>query len=197
MRGGWLWLGALALLWGCASQGPKTLEAASAGAGAENHEVGGAKARGAETTRYIDRELGFEIERPGDGWAFSPGHEGPEGITIPVIVVHAETGAQVVVQIAPEVAPPMAFADRLAVGLRTKPGFTTSVPEPTESGSSFRFSMGDAILGTVGISSAAGRLYVLLGTWPKDAPDAVAKEVFQIVASLKTMTLHEASLRSP
>ncbi|HEY0840656.1 MAG TPA: hypothetical protein VGD74_10760, partial [Vulgatibacter sp.] len=38
-------------------------------------------------TRWVDAELGFEIERPGgDEWDFSPGHEAPEGIVVPVIV---------------------------------------------------------------------------------------------------------------
>lgn len=145
------------------------------------------------STRWVDSDLGFEIERPGGSdWDFSPGHEAPEGIVVPVIVVHAATGAQVVVQVAPDVAPAQEFAERLAVGLRSKPGFTTSVPEPTRKGSAFHFAMGDSILGSVGITGGGGRLYVLLGTWPTSAPPTVERDIHLIMASLKTVALHEA-----
>lgn len=144
-------------------------------------------------TRWIDSELGFEIERPdGDEWEFAPGHAAPEGIVVPVIVLHVATGAQVVVQVAPDVAPAQEFAERLAVGLRSKPGFETTVPEPTRKGSAFRFTMGDSVLGSVGITGSGGRLYVLLGTWPASAPTAVERDVHLIMASLKTVVFHEA-----
>ncbi|HWV39330.1 MAG TPA: hypothetical protein VN033_12750 [Vulgatibacter sp.] len=147
-------------------------------------------------TRWVDSDLGFEIERPpGDEWEFTPGHDAPEGIVVPVIVLHLATGAQVVVQVAPDVAPAQEFAERLAVGLRSKPGFETTVPEPTRKGSAFRFTMGDTILGSVGITGNGGRLYVLLGTWPASAPPTVERDVHLIMASLKTVVLHEARAR--
>ncbi|HEY0839083.1 MAG TPA: hypothetical protein VGD74_02750, partial [Vulgatibacter sp.] len=99
---------------------------------------------------------------------------------------------QVVVQVAPDVAPAQEFAERLAVGLRSKPGFVTSVPEPTRRGSAFHFSMNDEVLGSVGIVGDGGRLYVLLGTWPTTAPPTVERDVHLIMGSLKTSSLHEA-----
>ncbi len=217
MRRGWAGLWAVALLAGCASSRP-SLEAAprdEVAAGPAVDEAGdsappgeaaveapweaGEPGAGGEAfagTRFVDRELGFEIVRPdGEAWRFSPGHEAPEGIVVPVVVLHTETGAQVVVQIAPEVAPAQEFAERLAVGLRTKPGFTTTVPEPTRSGSAFAFTMGSSIQGRVGITSTDGRLYVLLGTWPTSAPHSVARDVSAIMGSLKIAVLHDASVR--
>ena len=144
-------------------------------------------------TRWVDSDLGFEIERPdGNEWEFTPGHEAPEGIVVPVIVLHVATGAQVVVQVAPDVAPAQEFAERLAVGLRSKPGFETTVPEPSHKGSSFRFTMGDSIFGSVGITGSGGRLYVLLGTWPASAPSTVERDIHLIMSSLKTVVLHHA-----
>jgi len=190
-------LGVALLVSGCASDPAARMETSSAAQVQEDGQApGGAGGDAFAVKRYVDRDLGFEIERPeGEEWAFAAGHEAPEGILIPVVVLHAGTGAQVVVQIAPEVAPPMTFAERLAVGLRSKPGFTTSVPEATRRGSAFRFAMGDAILGTVDITSNSGRLYVLLGTWPSDAPESVARDVRSIVDSLRTVVFHEAELR--
>ncbi|AKU91339.1 putative lipoprotein [Vulgatibacter incomptus] len=156
-------------------------------------DPGGAK-RVEEGIRFVDRELGFEIQRPaGSEWSFAHGHEAPGGIQVPVIVSHAATGAQVVVQVAPQVAPAQEFAERLAVGLRTKQGFTTTVPEATANGSNFLFSLGDQIHGRVAVIASDDRLYVLLGTWPASAPSNVARDVDAIMRSLRTAVITEAT----
>lgn len=141
---------------------------------------------------------GFEISRPdGGGWQFTSGHEAPEGILVPVVVLHPATGSQVVVQVTPDVASPAEFADRLAVGLRSKPGFSTTVPASSRDGhaSEFEFALGRDVFGRVGILDARdGRLFVLLATWPASAPEEVVLDVDAIMRSLKPLQMGQAAL---
>lgn len=185
---------AAVLLAGCA--GSRASGAGSATGIAEVDE--GEEVRtAAGVERFVDAEAGFEIARPaGDAWIFAPGHQAPEGILVPVVVLHPATGAQVVVQVTPDVASPLEFAERLAVGLRSKPGFTTSVPVRSGDGSSsgFSFSLGQEVFGRVGILDASdGRLFVLLATWPSSAPERVVEEVEAIMASLRPFSLRPSS----
>lgn len=141
-----------------------------------------------KTQRWASVEHAFEIHRPsGDGWHFASGHVGPAGIEIPVVVRHLATGAQVVVQIAPEVAPALEFAERLAFGLTERHGFATTAPQRRgERSAEFLFTA-DGVFGRVGIVREEGRLFVLLGTWPSDAPEEVAKDVEVIMRSLRAL----------
>ena len=141
---------------------------------------------------YADPALGFEITRPrGDAWKFTAGDaSGISGaVAVPVIVAHRATGAQVVVQVAPAVATPLQFASRLTSGLRSRPGFTTTEVEPiplADGAVGFAFTMGDQVAGRVAVvSGGSGRVYVLLATWPQDAPPAVISGVDEIVRSLR------------
>ncbi|MBS2028234.1 MAG: hypothetical protein JST54_10045 [Deltaproteobacteria bacterium] len=145
---------------------------------------------------YADPALGFEIARPrGDAWKFTPGEtSGTTGaVAVPVIVAHRASGAQVVVQVAPAVATPIQFATRLTSGLRSRPGFTTTEVEPiplAEGAVGFAFTMGDQVAGRVAVvSGSSGKVYVLLATWPQDAPPAVISGVDEIVRSLHTTTI--------
>ncbi len=147
---------------------------------------------------FVDPQLGFEIKRPaGEAWQFSAGHAAAEGIAVPLVIVHQETGAQVVVQVAPTVASPDEFAARLALGLSTKPGFTTSLPVPTQAGgTSFQFALGDLVFGKVRIQEAdGGRTFVLLATWPANAPEQIVADVEQILGSLKPTGAQAVALR--
>jgi hypothetical protein len=142
--------------------------------------------------RYVDPALGFEIARPrGDAWSFTAGEGGTatDSVAVPVIVAHRSTGAQVVVQVAPAVATPIQFAQRLTSGLRSRPGFTTTDVEPialADGAVGFAFTMGDQVAGRVAVvGGASGKVYVLLATWPQDAPPSVITGVDEIVRSLK------------
>jgi len=185
----------LAGLGGCAGSGAQQGPVGRSVAALE--EGGAARAMGA-VERFVDAQAGFEITRPGgDAWQFAPGHEAPEGILVPVVVLHPATGSQVVVQVTPEVAGPQEFAERLAVGLRSKPGFTTTVPtnSPDGSRSGFSFSLGDEVHGRVGILTPHdGRLFVLLATWPSGAPESVVEDVDAIMASLRPFAVGTAAL---
>ncbi len=142
-----------------------------------------------EGQRYVDPRLDFEISRPAGDWLFTPGQPLTEGIAVPVIVAHPQSGAQVVVQIAPAVASPGELAMRLEHGLRARPGFSPGAPAPlegTDDGVGFPFTMGDAVTGRVAILSGTGRVFVLLATWPTASPPAIVRGVNAIVHSLKT-----------
>lgn len=170
-----------------------TLGACShASSNAPGHGVSGASADEKNGLTYIDPALGFEISRPhGDAWRFSPGEGGSavESVAVPVVIAHRATGAQVVVQVAPAVATPSQFARRLTSGLRSRPGFTTTEIEPipiADGAVGFAFTMGDQVAGRVAVVGGnTGKVYVLLATWPQDAPPAVISGVDEILRSLK------------
>lgn len=170
---------AILFLWGCAGAQPRPEAAAEA----------------ASQNRFVSFDFGFEIERPpGEGWSFTEGKEAPEGIAIPVTVVHEATGSQVVVQVAPDVAPITEFALRLAHGLGENYGFTTTQPTRVAANRmEFRFSVEDRVLGRVGLRQEKGKIFVLLGTWPKEAPRGVIAEVRAIMESLRPVMVLEGS----
>jgi hypothetical protein len=92
------------------------------------------------------------------------------------------------------VAAPLEFAERLAVGLRSKPGFETTVPASSADGShsGFSFQLGDEVDGRVGITDTRdGRLFVLLATWPTNASAELIREVDGIMESLRPMRAEE------
>lgn len=165
-----------------------------ANSSAAGHGYAGAQA-GADDRAglvYTDPALGFEISRPkDDAWHFTPGEGGSaeDSVAVPVVISHKGTGAQVVVQVAPAVATPAQFARRLTSGLRARPGFTTTEIEPVaiaDGAVGFAFTMGDQVAGKVAVVGGnAGKVYVLLATWPQDAPPAVIAGVDEILRSLK------------
>jgi hypothetical protein len=188
MRGIWGVVGALALAAvGCTHVQVGSPTAAQARAEPPAPEV---------TPLYADPALGFEISRPlGDAWRFTSGDADPEGgmVAVPVIVAHRATGAQVVVQVAPAVATPDEFAARLTSGLRSRPGFTTTEITPDgqlTNAVGFAFTMGDSVAGRVVVLNGqdTSHVYVLLATWPQDAPPSVIAGVDEILRSMKTTT---------
>ncbi|MBF5042560.1 MULTISPECIES: hypothetical protein [Myxococcaceae] len=187
-RGGLVALGALVGLTGCSSARP--LQRASP-AGAPS--VGAAAAAAATTpARYVDEVLGFEISRPSAEWQLDETDERtPEGLVIPVILRNRATGAQVVLQVAPAVATPAQFAERLTDGLRTQPGFTTTDPEPlplSDSAVGFHFTMGEAVHGKVAVlDGGEDRVFMMMATWPASAPAAVLASVDAIIGSVHAL----------
>lgn len=142
--------------------------------------------------RYVDPELGFEIVRPQGGWALDANDElSLEGVTIPVVMRHKESGAQVVVQVAPATSSTIQFAERLNEGLKSQPGFSTTDPEPlkySDSAVGFNFGMGQKVSGRVAVMEGnSGRVYLILATWPNDAPAVVATNIEQIFGSLRLL----------
>jgi len=139
----------------------------------------------------VDADQGFEIVRPEGNWQFEANVEPSpaEGVTIPVVLRHRDTGAQVVVQIAPALATPTQFAERLNLGLRKFAGFTASDLEPlpiSDDAVGFRFSMGDKLLGRIAVRQGSkGKMFMMLATWPVDASTGVSSDVDEIFASLR------------
>jgi hypothetical protein len=146
----------------------------------------------ASERRYVDEELGFEISRPSGDWQLEQTDERtPEGLVIPVILRNRASGAQVVLQVAPAVATPTQFAERLTVGLRTQPGFTTTDPEPlplSDSAVGFRFTMGEAVQGKVAVlDGGEDRVFMMMATWPSRAPAGVQESVDAIIGSVHAL----------
>lgn len=133
-------------------------------------------------SRYVDEDLGFEIVRPSMEWLLDETDEqSPEGLRIPVVLRHRVSGAQMVLQVAPAVATPSQFAERLTEGLRAQPGFTTSDPEPialSDSAVGFDFQVGEGVRGRVAVREGSpGRIFMMLATWPASAPGDVPRSV--------------------
>jgi len=189
-KGGW-WVVAAAMAAGCAGQ-KQQLKAAPAVAKAEVAQAAVATAVAPGSRRYVDTELGFEISRPDGNWQLDANDQmSSEGLVIPLVMRHSETGAQVVLQVAPAVATPSQFAERLTAGLRGQPGFITTDPEPlplTESSVGFDFAVADKVQGRVAVlEGGPGQVFLVMATWPSDAPKEVTGSVDRIFSSLKAV----------
>ncbi len=189
------WVVAAALVAGCAAQ-HKEIAAGTGGAGSEG-TVAAAASR-----RYIDPELGFEISRPDGTWQLDAGEHGTsDGLVIPVVLRHGPSGAQVILQIAPAVASPAEFAERLTAGLRRQPGFVAGDPEPvplSDNSVGFTFAVGDTVSGRVAIlGGGAGQVFLIMATWPTGAPDEISRNVDQIFSSLQLVPRVPQARRGP
>jgi hypothetical protein len=144
-----------------------------------------------EGDRYVNPQLGFELARPERNWQLDPTEEAAsqEGKSIPVVLRHAESGAQVFIHVAPAIATPTQYAERLNFGLRSYPGFTTSDPEPlplSDDAVGFSFAMGDKVQGRVAVrEGGSGQVFTLMATWPSDASQGLMSEVDQIFGSVR------------
>ena len=188
-RGSWL-LAAVLVVSGCATQkaSQKTADATTGSATAAPRGLGGSGQAG--TAKWVDEALGFEVTRPSDAWRLDvTSDHTEEGIATPVVMRNSETGAQVVIQVAPAVATPVQFAERLTEGMRSHPGFETSDPEPvplSDSAVGFRFAMGEKVLGRVAVREGAqGRVLMMLATWPNGATESALAGVDQIFQSVQ------------
>jgi hypothetical protein len=147
-----------------------------------------------ESRRYVDQTLGFELTQPGGEWLLDETDEQtPEGLAIPVVLRHRSSGAQMVLQVAPAVASPIQFAERLTMGLRSQPGFVTSDPEPlplSDSAVGFQFAVGDNVRGRVVVrDGSAGHVFMMLATWPAAAPDDVPETVNALFESVHPLPM--------
>ncbi|CAM3497282.1 hypothetical protein G4177_11145 [Corallococcus sp. ZKHCc1 1396] len=154
------------------------------------------------TRRYVDEDLGFEIVRPTAEWQLDETNERtPEGLAIPVILRHRVSGAQVVLQVAPGVATPTQFAERLTQGLRQQPGFTTTDPQPialSDSAVGFDFQVGDGVRGKVAVREGnGGRVLMMLATWPTELSEDVTGSVDELMAGVRPLPEPSVAVRTP
>lgn len=182
-RMGILGWGLVVLCTACGSSRPSVVKAP---ASPEDQATGGSGFAGEQhstTRRYVDEDLGFEIVRPTAEWQLDETEEQntPDGLAIPVVLRHRTSGAQVVLQVAPAVATPIQFAERLNQGLREQPGFVASDPEPlplSETAVGFNFQVGEGVHGRVAVTEGSpGRVFMMLATWPATAPEDVSQSV--------------------
>lgn len=178
IRRGWVF--AVLVATGCAT---------ARGTGGSGPPSAGAPVRTSGSV-YLDSTLGFQIGRPSDSWQLdATGEVTPDGLSIPVVLRHPESGAQVVLQVVPAVATPTEMAERLTDGLREYPGFSATDPEPLrmrEGAVGFAFQMGDQVRGRVAVCEGGrGQMFMMLAAWPRGAEARVAAAVEQIFSSLR------------
>ncbi|RYZ36904.1 MAG: hypothetical protein EOO71_30085 [Myxococcaceae bacterium] len=170
-------------------------EPGTGGSGVEDASVA------STTRRYVDEDLGFEIVRPTAEWQLDETNERtPEGLAIPVILRHRVSGAQVVLQVAPGVATPTQFAERLTQGLRQQPGFTTTDPQPialSDNAVGFDFQVGDGVRGKVAVREGnGGRVLMMLATWPTELSEDVTVSVDELMAGVRPLPEPSVAVRA-
>jgi hypothetical protein len=190
---GW---GLVALCTACSGAKQAVREPADPGTGGSG-AVAREQSLGADESgprRYVHQALGFELTQPGGDWLLDETEEQtPEGLAIPVVLRHRTSGAQVVLQVAPAVASPIQFAERLTMGLRSQPGFVTTDPEPlalSDSAVGFDFAVGDNVRGRVVVRDGSpGHVFMMLATWPTSAPDDVPRTVNALFESVHPLPI--------
>jgi hypothetical protein len=100
----------------------------------------------------------------------------------------------VVLQVAPAVATPVQYAERLNQGLRDQPGFVASDPQPiplSDSAVGFDFQVGEGVRGRVAVTEGSpGRVFMMLATWPAGAPEDVAQSVEELFSAVRPFPEH-------
>ncbi|QDE98783.1 hypothetical protein [Myxococcus xanthus] len=187
----WVW-GLLALTTACGGARQTVKHEGTGGSGPAPSAEAASEDGRSTTRRYVDEDLGFEIIRPTADWQLDETNERtPEGLAIPVILRHNVSGAQVVLQVAPAVASPTQFAERLTEGLRQHPGFTTTDPEPiplSDTAVGFDFQVGDGVHGKVAVREGIpGRVLMMLATWPAQAAADVPQSVDALIQGVRPL----------
>lgn len=150
----------------------------------------------ATSRRYVDEDLGFEIVRANAEWQLAEREDQrtPDGLSIPVVLRHRKTQAEVVLQVAPAVASPVQFAERLNAGLREQPGFVATELEPlalSDSAVGFHFEVaqeGQSVRGRVAVTEGGrGHVFMMLATWPVDAPEGVSQSVEALFGAVRPL----------
>ncbi len=150
----------------------------------------------APSRRYVDEDLGFEIVRATTEWQLTEREEerSAEGLSIPVVLRHRMSHAEVVLQVAPAVASPVQFAERLNAGLREQPGFVATELEPlplSDSAVGFHFEVaqdGKSMRGRVAVTEGSpGHVFMMLATWPVDAPEGVSQSVEALFGAVRPL----------
>jgi hypothetical protein len=170
------------------TQAPQEVRASQATASASPGQGQHVAAR-----RYVDEDLGFEIVRPTAEWQLdeTENQDAPDGMAIPVVLRHRTSGAQVVLQVAPAVATPVQFAERLNEGLKEQPGFVASDPQPlplSDSAVGFDFQVEGGVRGRVAVTEGSpGRVFMMLATWPEGSPEDVSRSVEALFGAVRPL----------
>lgn len=150
---------------------------------------------------YKDPKLGFAVVRPSSDWELEANEFfTEEGISVPLMLRHAPSGSQVVLQIAPDVASPTEYARRMTEGLQGQAGFRTSDVEPiplTDASVGFFFTLGEDVLGRVAIREGSpGSIFMVMATWPNGASEEVIDSIDSIIASIQPVITPQFAKRA-
>ena len=112
----------------------------------------------------------------------------PDGGSIPLVISQAAKKAQVIVQVAPRVATAQEISTDLRDKLDEHPdieaGKSQSLQKGAEESYGFGFTAEGERAGRVAVVEGGDRLFVVIGSWPANADDALKKEVNGIFDSL-------------
>lgn len=143
--------------------------------------------------RYVDSQLGFELIRPTGSWRLSITNDpGEDGLVVPITLQHG-SGATVVLQIAPAIATPFEYAERLTRGMQNELGAITGGLEAlglSEDAVGFSFHLEAGVIGRVAVrEGGTGSVFMLLATWPSSVTREVTEGVDAIFASVRPVDL--------
>lgn len=189
--GGCRWMGvALGALvaWGCT--GSRSAQEGTGGSGPVTI-VREAPDEDRAAQRYVNEGLRFELSHPSPEWQLTEsGASGVDGMVVPVTLQH-ESGATIVLQIAPARASSLEYAERLTAGMQRELGAQTFGLEPlglSADAVGFRFQMDVGVRGRVAVRTGAeAQVYMLLATWPNTAEERIAEQVDAIFSSLQPL----------
>ena len=138
---------------------------------------------------WIDPQDAFALERPeGERWSFRAGAQGPDGVTLPLLAVSPESGAEVIVQAAERVSSMRGLAQALADKLSDEEGLHTGDIEKVGARGGeaygFRFTVASAARGRVAVVRAGAHVALVIASWPVDAPQSVEEDVASMIESL-------------
>lgn len=140
---------------------------------------------------FISKDLGFELDKPpGDSWALATNVTSPEGRSIPVVVAHPESGAQIVVQVSEPVETPEKLAKMLRDKLQAEKTLDLGQPGPlkVDSGGEaygFDFRVKGEAKGRVAIIAVGEHIVLVVASWPENADQTIVKAVDGVVRSVR------------
>jgi hypothetical protein len=138
---------------------------------------------------WVDPSDGFALERPdGNRWTFNAGAKGPDGESLPLLALSAESGAQVIVQSAAGVPSVRGLARVLADKLADEQGLRIEDVERlgARGGEAygFWFTVASEARGRVAVVKAGDHVALVIASWPLGAPPSVAEDVAGMIETL-------------
>lgn len=138
---------------------------------------------------WQDKGGAFALERPdGERWRFQGGVRGPDGDSLPLLAMSAETGAQLIVQNADGVTNVRTLARLLSDHLTEASRVHVDELEPVLARGgeayAFSFTVADEARGRVAVVKAGDHIALVIASWPLGSPPQIAEDVEQMIGSL-------------
>lgn len=151
-------------------------------------------AQAAPGDTFTSPEIGVELDKPKNGgWALATDVVSPQGNSIPVVVAHPESGAQIVMQVSDGLDSPKAIATLLRQKLgeegSIKLGETTALSIDNGADAyGFDFSVDGEAKGRVALIQLGEQIVLVVASWPPDAGNKLEKDIDSVVRSVRLPT---------